>query len=257
MIDKATWLEQMRMGWSQCQACKLHPTRKNVVFGYGNPDAQILVIGEAPGKNEDLQGAPFVGEAGELLDKYLASTSADPRLIEIVDEMGKTGEFNAREAREILLHYVFYTNVVACRPPENRDPSRDEIAACRTRLLEIIYTVDPVIIFVVGRISLEALLGKAAQITRDRGNVFDIEIPARPLQGLPPNRKITYPCLAVLHPAYLMRINDFSQEGGMSDKTYFDILKGMRIVDEFNWNHFQIKQPKERPTLEVKKAGKK
>lgn len=242
----------MRQGWSQCHGCKLAPTRKNVVFGYGNPDAQILIIGEAPGKNEDLQGSPFVGEAGELLDKYLASTSVDPRLIEIVTEMGKSGDFNAREVREILLNYVFYTNVVACRPPENRDPARDEIAACRTRLLEIIYTIDPVVVLVVGRVSLEALLGKAAQITRDRGNVFDIEVPARPLSGLPA-RKIKYPCLAVLHPAYLMRINDFSQEDGMSDKTYFDILKGMRIVDEFNWHHFGIKQPKERPQEKKKK----
>jgi len=253
MIDKAAWLEQMRAGWAQCQACKLAPTRKNVVFGYGNPNAQILIIGEAPGKNEDVQGSPFVGEAGELLDKYLASTSADPRLIEIVMEMEETGKFGAREVRELLLNYVFYTNVVACRPPENRDPARDEISACRTRLLEIIYTVDPVLVLVVGRISLEALLGKAAQITRDRGNVFDIEVPARPLPGLPSNRKVKYPCLAVLHPAYLMRINDFSQEDGMSDKTYYDILKGMRIVDEFNWNHFGIKQPKERPKQEKKK----
>lgn len=252
MIDKARWLEQMREGWSQCQACKLAPLRKNVVFGYGNPEAQVLVVGEAPGKNEDMQGRPFVGEAGELLDKYLASTSVDPRLIEIVQEMDESGTFKSREAREILLNYVFYTNVVSCRPPENRDPSKDEILACRTRLLEIIYTVDPVVILTVGRVSLEALMGKAIQITRDRGTVFDLEIPARPIPGLPA-RKIKYPCLAILHPSYLMRINDFSQEDGMSDKTFYDILKGMRIVDEFNWHHFGIKQPKERPKPEKRK----
>lgn len=252
MIDKVSWLEQMRAGWSNCQDCKLAPTRKNVVFGYGNPDAQILIIGEAPGKNEDIHGVPFVGEAGELLDKYLTSTSVDPHLVEIVKEMEATNNFNAREAREFLLNYVFYTNVVACRPPENRDPSRDEVAACRTRLLEIIYTVDPVIILAIGRVSLEALLGKAAQITRDRGTVFDIELPARPIPGVPA-RKIRYPCLAVLHPSYLLRVSDFNQEGGMSDKTYYDILKGMRIVDEFNWNHYGIKQPKDRPKQEKSK----
>jgi uracil-DNA glycosylase family 4 len=219
-----------------------------VVFGYGNPNAQVLVVGEAPGKNEDMEGVPFVGEAGQLLDKYLASVSVNPRLI----EMSVKGPFNAAEARELLLTNTFYTNVVACRPPENRDPARDEIAACRTRLLEIIYTVDPVIIFAVGRVSLEALLGKAAQITRDRGEVFDITIPARTLPGLPA-RKVTYPCLALLHPAFLMRVNDFNQEDGMSDKTYYDVLKGMHIVDEYNWQHYGIPKPKDRPSQEKRK----
>lgn len=247
-MDKVTWLTQMQQGWSNCYACKLGATRKNVVFGYGNPNAQVLVVGEAPGKHEDIEGSPFVGESGQLLDKYLASVSTHPRLI----EMSVDGPYEPREARNILLETIFYTNVVACKPPENRDPSRDEIAACRTRLIEIVYTVDPVIIIATGRIALEALLGKAAQITRDRGEVFDVEIPARALQGLPA-RKVTYPCLAVLHPSYLLRTNDFNQEDGMSDKTYYDILKAMRIVDEYNWLHYGIKQPKERPKQEKRK----
>lgn len=248
MIDKAAWLNQMQQAWSQCGGCNLSKSRKSVVFGYGNPDAQILVVGEAPGKHEDQQGVPFVGEAGNLLDKYLASVSAHPRLIQMVMD----DDIHAHEARTILLETIFYTNVVACRPPENRDPSRDELAACRTRLLEIIYTVDPVVILAVGRISLEALLGKAGQITRDRGTVFDVEIPARALPGLP-TRKITYPCVAILHPSYLMRMNDFNQEDGMSDKTYYDFLKAMHIVDEYNWTHFGIKQPKDRPKSEKRK----
>lgn len=246
MMDKASWLAQMKESWSHCQGCRLSSTRKSVVFGYGNPHAQLLIIGEAPGKNEDIQGVPFVGEAGDLLDKYLTMVSVNPRLMEITKEMEESGEFNAREAREHLLQDIFYTNVVACRPPENRDPARDEMAACRTRLLEIIYTVDPVLIMAVGRVSLEALMGKSMQITRDRGEIFDIHIAARPLPGLP-ERKVHYPCLAVLHPAYLLRTNDFSQEGGMSDKTYFDILKAMRIIDEFNWTHYGIRHPQDRP----------
>lgn len=241
-MDKADWLTQMYQGWSNCFACKLGATRKNVVFGYGNPNAQIMVIGEAPGKHEDIEGQPFVGDSGQLLDKYLASVSVDPRLI----EMSVEGPFDSQEAREILLQTVFYTNIVACRPPENRDPAKDEILACRTRLIEIIYTVDPVIILATGKIALEALLGKASQITRDRGEVFDVEVPARILPGLP-SRKVTYPCMAVLHPSYLLRTNDFNQEDGLSDKTYYDILKAMHIIDEYNWTHFGIKHPIDRP----------
>lgn len=248
MIDKISWMTQMQQGWSNCYSCKLSTTRKSVVFGYGNPFAQVLVVGEAPGKHEDIEGRPFVGESGQLLDKYLSSVSTHPELV----EMSIEGPYDSEKARELLLESFFYTNVVACKPPENRDPSKDEIAACRSRLLEIVYTVDPVIILSTGRVALEALLGKPVQITRDRGEVFDVEIPARVLPGLPA-RKVTYPCLAILHPSFLLRTNDFNQEGGMSDKTYFDVLKAMHIVDEYNWTHYGIKQPKERPKLEARK----
>jgi DNA polymerase len=249
MQNKAAWLTEMQKAWSTCQGCKLHPTRRSVVFGYGNPDAQLLVVGEAPGSNEDAVGAPFVGNAGQLLDQYLASVSVNPQL----REMSKQERFPPEETRQVLLQTTFYTNVVACRPPENRDPARDEIAACRSRLVEIIYTVDPVLIIAVGRISLEALLGKAAQITRDRGEIFDIQIPGRNNYGHKTQGTITYPCLAVLHPAYLLRVNDFNQDDGMSDKTYYDFLHAMHIIDWFNWLHYGVKRPEERPKKEKRK----
>jgi uracil-DNA glycosylase len=246
-MEKGPWLTQMQQGWSTCQGCRLSQTRKSVVFGYGNPDAQVLVIGEAPGANEDMAGVPFVGAAGQLLDQYLGSASVDYRLM----QMAEHGDFPEQETRDILLHTTFYTNVVSCRPPENRDPARDEIATCRTRLLEIIYTVDPVILIAVGRVSLEAMLGKNTQITRERGEVFDVRIPGR--AGTP----VTYPCLALLHPAYLLRLNDFTKEGGMSDSTYFDVLKAMHIIDWFKWLHFGIQRPAGRPSLDNKKEAKK
>ncbi len=252
-MDKASWLNQMQQGWSTCQGCRLSQTRKSVVFGYGNPDAQILVIGEAPGANEDLAGVPFVGQAGQLLDQYLGSTSVDYRLM----RMSENDDFPESETRDILLHTTFYTNVVACRPPENRDPARDEQVACRSRLVEIIYTVDPVIIVAVGRVSLEAMLGKNAQITKERGEVFDIHIPGRQGMGTNHQGTVTYPCMALLHPAFLLRTNDFTKPGGMSDMTYYDVLKAMHIIDWFNWLHYGIRQPPERPPLEKKKDNRK
>jgi uracil-DNA glycosylase len=236
-MDKAAYLNAMHQAWSSCQGCMLSQSRNSVVFGYGNPDAQILVVGEAPGRDEDLHGVPFIGVAGQLLDQYLASVSINPRLAEMCEEE----HFPANELREILLHSIFFTNVVACRPPENRDPTPGEIATCITRLREIIYVVDPVLIIGVGRISVEALLGHKVQITKDRGTIYDVKIPGRLKDSF-----VTYPMLAVLHTSYLMRQNDFNQPDGMGQKTFQDFLHGMHIIDWFNWLHHGVELPKER-----------
>lgn len=235
-MDKAQQLELLYHAWSRCQGCMLCEQRRSVVFGYGNPDAQILIIGEAPGANEDREGVPFVGQAGQLLDQFLASVSIDPELIEFAEQE----QFPPNEVRNALLHYIYYTNVVSCRPPENRDPTPGEIETCRPRLHEIIYLVDPVLIIAVGRISAEALLNKKVTITQRRGDIVDIEIPGR-------TGPIQYPMMIVLHSSYLLRVNDFNQPGGMAEKTYEDFLLAHRIIDEVNWLHYGIPQPKERP----------
>lgn len=223
--------------WSSCQSCLLHQERRSVVFGYGNPDAQILVVGEAPGMNEDREGVPFVGQAGVLLDQLLASVSVDPTLIEFAEQE----KFPPVEVRDILLHYIYYTNVVACRPPENRDPATTEQEVCRTRLHEIIYQVDPVIIIALGRIAAEALLGKKCPVTSNRGMIRDIEVPGR-------TGPVIYPMMVALHPAYLLRVNDFGQgTEGMSGKTYEDILRAHRITDQFNWLHYGLPVSDKRP----------
>lgn len=231
---KADYLTALRNAWNECQGCPLREHRSNVVFGDGNPEAQVLIVGEAPGAHEDAQGVPFVGQAGQLLDQYIAAVSDNEEL----KSMMVTGEINHNRMRQILLEYIFYTNVVACRPEGNRDPDPKEIAACRTRLLEIVYLVDPVIIIGVGKFAVQTLLGvKKVSITSARGDLYDITIPGR-------CGPVTYPLLATLHTSYLLRVNDFQQKGGMSDKTFNDHLLSWKIVDEFNWLHYGTPKPK-------------
>src|SRR5512138_3973877 len=208
-MDKPAALLQLQQLWSGCQACGLCQERNTVVFGYGNPDAQVMIIGEAPGETEDREGLPFIGAAGQLLDIYLgqAAFREDIQLkVDEINEARKIDEKNAlrRDLRGMLLDEFYFTNVVMCRPPDNRDPIPKELEACRTRLLEQIYQVDPVIILTAGRIATEALIGKKVSITQMRGEIFDVEVPGRV-------HPIKYPVLAVLHPSFLLRKNDFNQ----------------------------------------------
>lgn len=232
-MDKAAYLTSLRTAWSDCRGCPLSNGRTTVVFGEGNPHAQLLVVGGAPGAHEDARGVPFAGQAGQLLDQYLAAVSDHPEL----RSMMKTGQIDHLRMRQLLLEHVFYANVVACRPEGNRDPEPAEIAACRPRLLELIYLVDPVLIVSIGKFSLQSLLGvKKVSLTSRRGEVYDVTIPGR-------YGPITYPVLATMSTAHLLRINDFKQEGGMSDRTFNDHLLAWRILDEFNWLHHGLPKP--------------
>ena len=237
-MDKATILTEMHKAWSACQGCRLCNERNSVVFGYGNPDSKVVVVGEAPGSNEDMLGVPFVGPAGNLLDQYFAGVSVNPDLV----EMAEKGKFDPEETRSILLDRIFYTNVVCCRPPENRDPAVKEIAACKIRLFETIYIIDPILVVGAGRIPVEVLLNRKVSITQAQGDWFDIKIPGKLID-------VHYPMLAILHPAYLLRVNDFNQKGGMSDKTYFHILKAMHVLDHFKLLHYGTELPSIRQKL--------
>ncbi|MFW6064737.1 MAG: uracil-DNA glycosylase family protein [Candidatus Natronoplasma sp.] len=118
-----------------CTDCRLHEDRRNAVPGEGNKDSNIMLIGEAPGKNEDLEGRPFVGRAGELLEELLGKAGLDR------DE-------------------VFITNVVKCRPPDNRDPRKDEIKTCNPYLEKQIEFIEPDVIVTLGNHATETLIGK-------------------------------------------------------------------------------------------------
>ncbi len=131
-----------------CRKCPLHKTRTKFVIGAGNVDADVVFIGEAPGRNEDLQGLPFVGRAGNLLSKYL-------------NEIGLSRED------------VFITNIVKCRPPGNRDPLEEEINACFPYLTRQLDIIAPKIIVTLGRYSLSALLGREVKIMKERGTIID------------------------------------------------------------------------------------
>ena len=128
-----------------CRLCGLCETRTNVVVGVGNPDSKVLFIGEGPGQNEDLQGEPFVGRGGKLLDKMLAAVHLDRN------------------------KNIYIANIVKCRPPQNRVPEPDERSACMPYLRQQVALVRPKIIVCLGSTPTRALLGDQMRITRDRG----------------------------------------------------------------------------------------
>ena len=148
-----------------CTRCRLHQGRTQTVFGVGSPDADWMFIGEAPGAEEDRRGEPFVGRAGKLLDEMLRAIG---------------------EARDS----VFITNILKCRPPNNRDPKPDESAACRSYLERQIELVQPKIIIAVGRIAAQQLLATDAPVGRLRGKVHQMG---------------DTPLVVTYHPAYLLR----------------------------------------------------
>lgn len=160
-------LNNLAIQVAACQQCALHESRTQTVFGVGNPNADWLVIGEAPGADEDRQGEPFVGRAGKLLNSMLLA-------------MGLPRE------------QVFIANILKCRPPNNRDPQAEEVLACETYLRQQIDLIKPKIILAVGRIAAQNLLKVETPIGKMRGNLYqhpDSELPVI----------VTY------HPAYLLR----------------------------------------------------
>jgi DNA polymerase len=140
-------LERLAELASTCTACGLAATRTNVVFGDGSTRAQVMFIGEGPGRNEDLQGLPFVGAAGQLLDQLLS-------------EIG------------LQRSDAYIANVVKCRPPGNRDPRPDEIAACKGYLVDQIRLIDPTVVMTLGNFATKLLLKEERGITRLRGRAY-------------------------------------------------------------------------------------
>ena len=134
----------------ECSKCELSRTRTNFVFGSGNANSKLMFVGEAPGKNEDLQGKPFVGQAGKLLDDLLSSIG-----------------FARNE--------VFIANVLKCRPPQNRDPKLEEIDSCKNYLFEQIEIIEPAVICTLGKYSTQLLLNTEEGITGLRGRIFKID----------------------------------------------------------------------------------
>lgn len=143
-----TW-EALEHNCLDCHNCPLGDTRTNLVFGVGCRDAKVLFIGEGPGENEDLQGEPFVGRGGQLLDKYLASIDLD------------------------RTKNIYIANMVKCRPPRNRDPLPAEQEACLPWLREQVRFLRPKIIVCLGRISAQRLIDKNFRVTRQHGQFFE------------------------------------------------------------------------------------
>jgi len=169
-----------------CTKCRLSEGRTNTVFGVGNPDARLVFVGEGPGFDEDRQGEPFVGRAGDLLNKMIVA-------------MGLRRED------------VYICNVVKCRPPNNRDPEADEIAACSPYLFEQLRTIEPEVIVALGAPAARTLLRTSEAIGRLRGRFHDFQV------GDPMGDGDMVPLMPTYHPAYLLRSP--SQKG----KTWADL----------------------------------
>ncbi len=160
-----TW-ETLADAVANCTACKLHASRTQGVLGVGDQQADWLIVGEAPGEEEDAQGEPFVGQAGKLLDAMLIS-------------IGLTRGEN-----------VYITNVLKSRPPGNRNPEPDEVSACRPYLLAQIELIQPKIILALGRFAAQSLLDTSESIGHLRGRVHSFQ---------------RVPLIVTYHPAYLLR----------------------------------------------------
>lgn len=142
-------LEELENQCKNCDKCPLCEGRTNVVFGMGNPEAKVMLIGEGPGENEDLQGKPFVGRSGQLLDKFLAAVDLDRN------------------------KNVYIANMVKCRPPKNRDPKPEEQDECINWLRQQFKIIRPEIVVCVGRISAQRLIDKNFRVTRQHGEFFN------------------------------------------------------------------------------------
>ncbi len=158
-------LKEVRSEMGDCTRCKLHRTRRTLVFGEGNEKAILMLVGEGPGYEEDVQGRPFVGKAGQLLTRILQSI-------------------------ELAREEVYIANIVKCRPPQNRNPEPNEISACRPFLLKQIQAIQPKIICALGTFAAQVLLQTGEKISALRGRAFDLN----GIRVIP-----TY------HPAFLLR----------------------------------------------------
>src|SRR4030043_576232 len=147
--SEAPTLDEIRKELGDCKRCKLHRARTTIVFGEGNKKAKLMFIGEGPGYDEDVQGRPFVGRAGQLLTKIIQSINL-PR------------------------EEVYITNIIKCRPPQNRNPEPDEIECCNPFLLKQINAIQPQIICALGTFAAQTLLKTDTKISALRGRFYDI-----------------------------------------------------------------------------------
>src|SRR5256886_9954678 len=171
--DQKTLLAEMAAVANACEKCKLAKTRTNVVYGVGNPNADLMFIGEAPGRDEDLKGEPFVGRAGQLLTDII-------------------------KAMKLTRDDVYIANVVKCRPPENRNPEPEELDACRPYIRRQVEIIQPKVIVTLGKFALQSLTEKSYGITATRGQWLEYN----GVKVMP-----TY------HPAYLLRTPSAKKDG--------------------------------------------
>ena len=178
-LSRKTALAAYAAETASCSRCRLATGRTQVVFGVGDPDADLMFVGEAPGFHEDQQGFPFVGQAGKLLDRLLAGIGL---------ERGQ----------------VYVANVIKCRPPGNRDPQPDEIEACESHLFRQVELIEPKLVATLGNFATKLLSGKSYGITRVHGRPQETTLGGRPIVLYP----LYHPAAALYTPAMLATLEE-------------------------------------------------
>ena len=188
-------LEKIKEKCLNCQKCSLGKTRTNIVFSGGGPNHKLMLIGEAPGYYEDQKGEPFVGKAGQLLDKIFASVGLSRQ------------------------NDVYICNTIKCRPPENRDPLPEEKEACREFLDAQIEILKPRIILLCGRVAVQSILGTTQGITKIRGKWYEGPYMSK--------------MMPIFHPSYLLR-NDSREKGSPKWLMWQDIQEIKRVYSQMD-----------------------
>lgn len=208
---KQEQLDNLYRDWSKCVGCTLHRERACVVFGEGNPDADIVIVGSSPGPAEDESGRPFVGRSGDYINSLLGALG-------------------------VVREDIYITNVVMCMPPDNRDPTKLERDTCRARLLEQIYLIDPMGLILMGSVAMKSLAGsrhKSVEASIKDLRLTEVEIPGRRFP-------IKYDAVITYHPAHILR-NDIIdpktgswREKGPSDRTFKAVNQMAELVELLN-----------------------
>ena len=191
-------LEAVRKKCLSCEKCALCKTRTNLVFSDGVPNPKLMLIGEAPGYNEDMQGKPFVGKAGQLLDRIFASVGLSRK------------------------EHVYICNTIKCRPPENRNPLPEEKEACWEYLKSQLEIIKPRLILLCGNVAVQSILGNVGGITRIRGRWFEPDKAIVDVYGAK--------MMPIFHPSYLLR-NDSREKGSPKWLMWQDIQAIKREYD--------------------------
>lgn len=192
---KKNLLDELKNECLGCKKCPLGETRINIVFSDGNPEtAKAILIGEAPGENEDKTGTPFVGRAGKLLNEFLEKAG-----------ISREGD-------------LYIINTVKCRPPKNRVPTDAEKAACEAYLLKQIEIINPEVMIFCGATALKSFYDKKIQISKIRGEILELEIGGK-----------TRKCIPIFHPSYLLRYHSL-EEGSPRNLMLKDLTKIKNLI---------------------------
>lgn len=219
--------------WVDCTKCNLHKARQNVVYGQGYAGADILFIGESPGELEDETGQPFNPQApsGSLFDELL-------------------------EAANINREEVFITNLLGCKPPENREPTKKEKETCWPRVEKIIYMVDPLIIVPIGKQAMSQLMGGEWKSIKDKAGARDGKMGYVNVKGV--HSVVSYPAIPIMHPSFIRKTDSVDprtgtwQEGGACYKTLEHLVLIRQIVDFLKKEYDKFEEgTKGHPALKV------